>query len=111
VIVLAGKKRLRFQFGDIVLRSRELAVQLFEKIVLLLGIGFFLREMDIGLYVAGDRGEFFVRGDLLFGALPLAQNALCGFLIVPEVGISDPRFEGFQALALLRRVKDSSARA
>jgi hypothetical protein len=36
---------------------------------------------------------------------------LRGFLIVPETGIGDARFEGFQAFALLRRVKDSSARA
>jgi hypothetical protein len=35
---------------------------------------------------------------------------LCGFLIVPEIGVGDARFEGLQALAVLRRVKDSSER-
>jgi hypothetical protein len=67
--------------------------------------------MDIRLYVARNRGELFVGGDLLFGALPLAQNSLRRFLIVPEIGVGDARFEGFQALAILRRVKDSSVRA
>jgi hypothetical protein len=67
--------------------------------------------MDIRLYVASNRCELFVRGNLLFGALPLAENALRRFLIVPEIGVGDARFEGFQPLVILRRVKDSSARA
>jgi hypothetical protein len=29
-------------------------------------------------------------------------------LIVPEVGLRDARFQGFQAFAVLRRVKESS---
>jgi hypothetical protein len=77
----------------------------------LLDVGFFLGEMDVRLSVAGDGGELFVRGNLLFGALAIAENALCGFLIIPEIGVGDARFEGFQALAVLGRVKDSSARA
>jgi hypothetical protein len=47
---------------------------------------------------------------LLFGALAFAENALRGFLIVPEIGVGDARFENFQALAVLRCVKDSSER-
>jgi hypothetical protein len=77
----------------------------------LLDVGFFPGEVDVRFDVAGNRGEFFVRGNLLFGAFSLAENALCRFLIVPEVGIGDARFETFQSLAVLRDVKDSSARA
>jgi hypothetical protein len=33
---------------------------------------------------------------------------LRGFLIIPEIGLGDARFEGFQALAMWRGVKDSS---
>jgi len=48
---------------------------------------------------------------LFFGALAFAEDALCGFLIVPEIGGGNARFKSFQALAVLRGVKDSSARA
>jgi hypothetical protein len=111
VIVLAGEERLRFEFGDVVIRRGKFPVQLFQQIVLLFGVGLFLREINIGLNVASDRGKLFVCGNLFFGALPLAENALRRFLIVPEIGIGDARFENFQALVILRRVKDSSARA
>jgi hypothetical protein len=66
--------------------------------------------MDVRFNVAGKRGEFFVRGNLLFGALAVAENTLCGFLIVPKIGIGYAGFECFQALAVLRRVKDNSER-
>jgi hypothetical protein len=66
--------------------------------------------MNVRLDITGDGAELFVRSDLLFGALPLAENALGRVLIVPEVGIRDTRFEGFQALTILCCVKDSSAR-
>jgi hypothetical protein len=66
--------------------------------------------MDIRFNVAGERGEFFVRGNLLFSALAVAENTLRGFLIVPEIGIGYASFECFQALAILRGVKDSSER-
>ena len=77
----------------------------------MLDVGLFLREMDVGFDVTGEGREFFVRGNLFFGALTLAENALCSFLIVPERGIGDARFERLQTLAVLRRVKDSSVRA
>jgi hypothetical protein len=67
--------------------------------------------MDVGLDIAGDRSEFRVGGNLFFGAFPFAQNALSALLVVPDIGVSHACFEGFQALAILRRVKDSSARA
>ena len=111
VIGLPGEQRPGFQFGDVVIRSVELAVQLFQQIVLLLDVGFFLSEMDVRLDVAGDGCELLVSGNLFFGPLALAEDALCRFLIVPETGVGDARFENLQALAVLRRVKDSSARA
>jgi hypothetical protein len=33
---------------------------------------------------------------------------LRGFLIVPEVGLGDAGFQGFQAFAVMGRVKESS---
>jgi len=66
--------------------------------------------MDVGLDVAGDGGELLIRGDLFFGALPLSENPLRGFLIAPEIRVGDALFERFQALAVLRGVKDSSGR-
>jgi hypothetical protein len=77
----------------------------------LLDVSLFLNEMDVRLGVAGDGRELLVSGNLFFGALPVAEDALCSFLIVPKSGVGNARFERFQALAVLRRVKDSSARA
>jgi hypothetical protein len=110
VVGLAGEKRSGFQFGDVAIGGVELALKLFQKVVLLLNVGLFLSEMDVRLDVAGDGGELFVGGNLFFGALTLAENALRGFLIAPEIGVGDARFESFQAFAILRGVKDSSAR-
>ena len=66
--------------------------------------------MNVGFNVAGNRSQLFVRGNLVFGAFAVAQYGLRGFWIAPEVGIGSFVFEGFQAFAVLRRVKDSSAR-
>jgi hypothetical protein len=111
VIGLTGEQRLGFQFGDVDIGGVELAVQIFQQIVLLLDVGLFLSEMDVRLDIAGDGRELLVRGNLFFGALPVAENALCSFLIVPKSGVGDARFESLQALVILRCVKDSSARA
>jgi hypothetical protein len=48
---------------------------------------------------------------LFFGALAVAKDGLRFFLVVPEFGLSDAGFEGFQTFAVLRCVKDSSERA
>jgi len=111
VIGLSGEQRPGFQFGDVGIRGVELPVQLLQQIVLLFDVGLFLSEMDVGLGVAGDGRELFVCGNLFFGTLALTENALRGFLIAPKIGVGDARFESFQALAVLRCVKDSSARA
>ncbi len=103
-----GSPILRFR--PVAIRGVELAVQIFQQIVLLFDVGLFLNEMDIRLDVSGDRRELLIRGNLLFGTLPFAENALSSFLIVPETGVGDARFKNFQALAVLGRVKDSSAR-
>ena len=110
MVGLSGKQCSGLQLRDKTIGGVEFAVQLFQQVVLLLDIGLFLREMDVGLDVAGDGGELLVRGDLFFGALAFAENALGGFLIVPEIGVGNARFESFQTFAVLRRVKDSSGR-
>ncbi len=108
MIAFAGEQRLGFQFGDVIFCVAELAVEFLQQIVALLGVGFFLREMNVGVEVAGKRSELFVGGDLIFGAFAIAQDGLRGFLIVPEIGLRDAGFERFQTLAMGRGVKDSS---
>jgi hypothetical protein len=111
VIGLPGEQRLGFQFRDVTIRRAELPVQLFQQVVLLRDVGLFLGEMDVCLDVAGDGRELLVRSNLFFGPLPFAENTLCSFLIAPKIGVGDARFESLQALPVLGRVKDSSARA
>jgi hypothetical protein len=67
--------------------------------------------MNICLNIAGEGDELFVRGNLFFRALALAQDFLRSFLVAPEIGVGGLGFQRLQALAVLRRVKDSSARA
>src|SRR6266849_5042625 len=74
VIGFAGEERLGFELADVALGCRQLAVEVFQKIVALLGIGFFLGQADVGFDVARDRREFLVGGNLLFGALAIAEN-------------------------------------
>jgi hypothetical protein len=110
MIGFSGEERFGFQFGNVGVGGVEFAVEIFEQVVLLLDVGFFLREVDVRLDVAGDGSELLVGGDLFFGTLAFSENGLRGFLIVPEIGGGDAGFESFQALAVLRCVKDSSAR-
>jgi hypothetical protein len=93
VVAFAGEQRFGFQVGDVIFSGAELAVELFEQIVALLGVGFLLCEMNVGIEIAGKRSELFVGGNLIFGALAIAQEGLRGFLIVPEIGRGDARFE------------------
>lgn len=111
MVFFPGEQRPGFQFADVVLRRRELLVELFQQIVLLLRVGFFLREMDIRFDVPGNGRKLLIRSNLLLGALPVAEDALRCFLVVPEIRIGNARFQRLQALAVLWRVKDSSARA
>jgi hypothetical protein len=108
MIVFAGEQRLGFQLGDVILRGVEFAVEFFEEVDALIGVGLFLREVDVGFDVGGDRRELVIRRDLVFGTLAVAQDALGFFLIVPEIRIRDALFEGLQAFAILWSVKDSS---
>jgi hypothetical protein len=48
---------------------------------------------------------------LVFSALAVTQHRLRRFLVAPEIWVRDARFEGFQAFAMLRGVKDNSAPA
>jgi len=111
MVFFSGKQRPGFQFRDVVFRRGELLVELFQQVVFLLRVGFFLGEMDVCFDVAGERSQLVVGANLLLSALPVSQNGLRCILVVPEIGIGDARFECFQAFAVLRRVKDSSARA
>src|SRR5438132_1174235 len=72
---------------------------------------FFLCEVDVGFKVAAHGGELFVRGNLFFGALALAQYSLSGLLVIPEMGVGDAGFQRLQTLAIAGRVKDSSVQA
>ncbi len=111
MIGLAGEECLGFEFSDVSFRGRKLAVEIFQKIVALLGVGFFAGESDVSLDVTGDGGKLLVGGNLFFSALAVAKNGLRFFLVVPEVGISNAGFERFQTFAVLRSVKESSGRA
>jgi hypothetical protein len=111
MIVFAGEQRLGLELRDIALRVGELAVELFQEIVALLGVRFFPSKADVGVDVTCVSGEFCVGVDLLFGTPAFAQDALRSFLIVPKVRLGDACFQGFQALAMLRGVKESSAPA
>ena len=111
MIGLAGEQRPGFELGYVALRGRQLAVEVFQKIVALRGVSFFTCEANVRLDVAGDGSELVVRGNLFFRAFAIAENGLCCFLIVPEFRVSDAGFERFQAFAVLRRVKESSGRA
>jgi len=111
VIVFAGEQRLRFELSNVALCDAELTIELFQKIVALIGVGFFLRQVDVRVEVTGKSGELLIRADAVFGALALAKNVLCGFLIVPEIGLRCAGFQRFQTLAILRGVKESSAPA
>jgi hypothetical protein len=76
----------------------------------LLGVGFRLGELDVGLDVTGQAGKLRMGGELVFGALTLLQNVLRLFLIVPKVGIRDALLEILYPRSILVRVKDSSVR-
>jgi hypothetical protein len=54
VIGVSGEERSGLQFRDEAIGGAELAVQLFQQVVLLLDVGLFLGEMDVGLDVAGN---------------------------------------------------------
>jgi hypothetical protein len=108
MVAFAGEQSLGFQVGNVIFRVVQLAVQLFQQVVALLGVGLFLREMDVGIEIAGKRSELVVGADLIFGALAIAQSGLRGFLIAPEIGLSYAGFERFQAFAMRRSVKDNS---
>jgi hypothetical protein len=48
---------------------------------------------------------------LVLGAFAIAQHSLSSFLVAPEIRIGGAFFEGFYTFAMLRSVKDNSARA
>jgi hypothetical protein len=76
-----------------------------------LGVGFFVRQMEVSFEVAGGARQFRVRRDALFGLLALLQGTLRFFLVLPEVGLADQGFQAGKYCAVAREVKDSSAPA
>jgi hypothetical protein len=66
--------------------------------------------MKIRVDVGDGARELFFGGDVGFGALALLKNGLSFLLILPETGIVDFWFEGFQKVAAGRNVKDNSER-
>jgi hypothetical protein len=95
VVGLAGEQRARFLFGDVGFSGGEFAVEIFQEILALFGIGFFRGQADVGFDVARQPGELVVRGDLVFGAFAVAQDGLSGFWVAPEVGVGGTGFQGF----------------
>src|SRR5579859_59232 len=92
VIAFAGEKRVGLEFPDVAFRAGKFAVQIFNQIIALFRVGFFLRQPDIRLYVARNGRQLRVRSDLLFGAFAIAQNGLRFLLLAPEVGLCDAGF-------------------
>jgi hypothetical protein len=111
MIGLAGKQRAGFLLADIIFGGSELSIEIFQKLLALLGVAFFLGEADVGFDVIRKTSELIVGADLLFRALAVAQHRLRSFLIVPELGPGDAGFERFQKLTMLRSVKENSGPA
>jgi hypothetical protein len=108
MIGFAGEQRAGFLFADVGFGRVQFLCEVFQEIVALLGVGFFLGQVDVGVDVTRNAGEFFVGGNLVFGAFAIAEDGLGFFLVVPEIGVGGASFERFQAVAVLRGVKDSS---
>ena len=108
IIVFTRKQCSCLKLSNVGFRGSKLAIKFFEQVVALLRVCFFLSQMDVRFEVARKRREFLIRRNLVFGALAIAQDPLCGFLVIPKVRLSDARFQGFYAPAMLGRVKDSS---
>ena len=85
-------------------------LKIFQQIFLLLGIGFSFGEFDVGFQIARERCKLFIRSQRSFRALALSQDVLRFFLIVPEIRVGGAFFQALQARAILRDVKDNSAR-
>jgi hypothetical protein len=110
VVVLAGEQGLGFEFTDVGIRASEFLAEILQQFLFLFGVGFAFGEFDVCLDVARERFQFLVRGKLIFDLFAVAEDALRFFLIAPEIGVGGAGFEGFQARAVLRSVKESSAR-
>jgi hypothetical protein len=108
VIAFAREQRFGFQVGNVIFRVVEFAIEFFQQVVALLGVGFFPREINVGIEIARERSELRVGGNLLFGTLAVAQDGLRRFLIVPEIGLGNAGFERFQTFAMRGGVKDNS---
>jgi hypothetical protein len=53
VVVFAGEQGFGFELGDVGFGIVEFAIDVFQQVVALVCVGFFLREIDVGLDVFG----------------------------------------------------------
>jgi threonine/homoserine/homoserine lactone efflux protein len=74
-------------------------------------VGFFAREIEVRLDVAGFGVESFFRVHAVFHLLALLQESLRLFLVLPEVGIAYFFFQSGELFSSGAGVKESSARA
>ena len=110
MIVFAGEQSAGFEFADICIGRSEFAAEFLQQIFALRRVGLCMSELDVGFDVSRERDELGIGRDLVFGTFAFFEDALRFFLIAPEIGTCDAFFEGFQAGAVLLRVKDNSAR-
>jgi hypothetical protein len=110
-VVFARQKRFGFEVGDIGVRGGDFLRQVLENRVALRIVGFFLREMKIGVQVADLALERFLSLDAILELFALLQGGLRLFLVLPEIQIVYFFFEGGTLLPGGRGVKDSSAPA
>ena len=111
VVVVAAEKRFRFEPRGERVGGGDFFRDVFENGFALRVVGFFLREMEIGLDVARFSGERFLGVDAVFELLALLQDRLGLFLVVPEIRSAGFFFDCGYLFRCGGRVKDSSARA
>ena len=111
MVIFAGEQRIGFKFADVGIRRGKLARQIPEQLFPLLRIGFGSRQFDVSVDITDGCRESRVGRQLVFGAFAFLQNRLGCFLIAPKIRVGYALFEGFEACAVLLRVKDNSGRA
>jgi hypothetical protein len=87
VVAFTGEQGFGLELGDVFVGGQEFAVDVLQERVPLLAIALFLGEVNVGLDVAGKRGELFLGADARLGGLALLQDALGFFLVLPKIGL------------------------
>ena len=71
---------MRFEFANVCIGSGQFPAEVLQKIFALLGVGFRLGKLNVGLEVSRKRAKLCIGGKLILGALALFQDVLCFFL-------------------------------